>query len=777
MSNLRSERRQEHLSDVDWPSVFNRLHEGLVIAEVVHESDNEVNWRYLHVNEAWSQLTGLSSQGIAGKLVTEVIPGVEKHWLEGFARVAIDQQPQTFVGPVSELGRTYDIRAFPVSENRFGLLFFDVTEREQNELRLKERAVELENKIKAELGARAKTWDVSPDIQVVSNHLGIFEQCNPAMTAVLGWTQQDLASIPFPDLVHPDDLEDTLQAFEAGKNNQPVLRFVNRYRHRNGGYRWLSWVSVPNDGKIYATARDITEEMAREAELELRRAERSKLWSASPDLHLILSLEGRYLEASDAWERQLGYAPADLKGMLFDTLIAEEDKAYAHDLFAGLSETGKVDHSEIRIVDTQGNRHWYGWTAVVSGGVIFATGRNVDERRRQEEQLRQTEEALAQSRKIETLGQLTGGVAHDFNNLLAAIQSSLHLLQKHASNESDQANALLQNALAGADRGKRLVQHMLAFAKKQELAPKAVDLQSIQDMDQLLRSSVGPGIEISYNFAPDLPAAMVDMGQLEMAILNLAVNARDALDGQGQLSVNVKKLENDAPADLLDGDYLSISVIDDGPGMDAQTLSQATEPFFTTKGVGKGTGLGLSMVHGLAKQSGGAFRLKSAPGQGTTAEIVLPSLSKESIIVNEQEPSHQSAPSPLDRDLRILVVDDDCLVLMGTVAILEDMGHDVLDATNGDDALSILAENSDIDLVITDQGMPGMTGVQLSEKIAAHKPDLPIILCTGYGELPEGSYRYMAARLAKPFADSQLGDVVAKALASGSQLSQGNRDG
>ena len=399
----------------------------------------------------------------------------------------------------------------------------------------------------------------------------------------------------------------------------------------------------------------------------------------------------------------------------------------------------------------------------------MATGRNVDERRKQEEQLRQTEEALAQSRKIETLGQLTGGVAHDFNNLLAAIQSSLQLLQKHTNNESDQVNALLQNALAGADRGKRLVQHMLAFAKKQELAPRAVDLESIQDMDQLLRSSVGPGIEISYKFAPDLPAAMVDMGQLEMAILNLAVNARDALDGQGQLSLDVKKLESDAPADLLDGDYLSIAVIDDGPGMDAQTLSQATEPFFTTKGVGKGTGLGLSMVHGLAKQSGGAFRLKSAPGQGTTAEIVLPSISRETIIVNDQKLSHQPASSPLDRKLRILVVDDDCLVLMGTVGILEDMGHDVLDATNGDDALALLTKNSDIDLVITDQGMPGMTGVQLSEKIAAHNPDLPIILCTGYGELPEGSYRYMAARLAKPFADSQLAEVVAKALSPNSQ--------
>lgn len=774
MNNNSSKLQQEQLSDVDWPSVFDRLHEGLVIAEVVHENGTDLNWRYLHVNQAWSQLTGLNSLGIAGKLVTEVIPGVEAHWIEDFARVAIDQQPRTFVGPVSELGRTYDIRAFPVNDARFGLLFLDVTEREENEVRLKERAIELEKKIKAELGVRAKTWDVSPDIQVVANHLGYFEQCNPALTKILGWTQQDLASIPFPDLVHPEDLQETLEAFEAGKNNQPVLRFVNRYRHRNGEYRWLSWVSFPNDDKIYATARDITEEKAREAELELRRAERSKLWSASPDLHLIFSLDGRCLEASDAWERQLGYVPHSLKGKLFDALIAEEDAKFAHELFAALKETGQIDHSEIRLVDIHGNQRWYGWTAVISGDVIFATGRNVDERRRHEEQLKQAEEALAQSRKIETLGQLTGGVAHDFDNLLAAIQSSLKLLQKHVDTEGDQAAALLNNALAGADRGKRLVQHMLAFAKKQELAPKPMDLHSIQDMDQLLRSSVGPGVVLSYDFAPDLCAALVDASQLEMAILNLAVNARDALNGQGKLSIKVTRLGKGAFEDLCEGDYLSVSVTDNGPGMNEQVLSQATEPFFTTKGIGKGTGLGLSMVHGFAKQTGGAFRLKSAPGEGTTAEILLPCTTETPTCAPAQVPSQQPTLSDREGPLRVLVVDDDVLVLMGTVGILEDMGHEVFDATNGDEALRHLAADSDIDLVITDQGMPGMTGVQLSEKIAAQWPDLPIILCTGYGELPEGSYRYMAARLGKPFADNQLADVVAKAIACGAPQCQTN---
>ncbi len=751
-------------SQIDWPEVFDRLHEGLVIADVLREENGRLNWRYLHVNEAWANLTGLSSVGIVGKKVTEVIPDVEQHWIDDFARVALDQQPRNFVGPVSQLGRTYDIRAFPVALDRFGLLFLDVTEREENEARLKRRAEELEIQIRAEFGARARTWDVSPDIQVVSNYNGHFEQANPAMMSTLGYDVSELTQIPFIDLVHPDDRDSTIAAFENTKKNQPVLRFENRYRHADGSYRWLSWVAVPHGGKVYSTARDVTKEKQQAIELEMRRAERSNLWSASRDLHAIVALDGRFMELSDAWSHQLGFVPEDLQGTRFDTLVCEDDRTIAEDLFQQLAATGSTDHVEMRMRDQSGALRWFGWSAVVRGDVIFATGRNLDERRRQEEQLRLAEEALNQSRKLETLGQLTGGVAHDFNNLLAAIQTSLSMLRQHVDAENAKAVALLRNAQSGADRGAKLVQHMLAFARRQDLAPTSIDTCGlVGEMDQLLRSSLGPGIEIKCHFEENVPAALVDANQLEMAVLNLAVNARDAMNGQGTLTISCTVVEHPGNTELKTGQYVRLVIADDGPGMDATTLTRAPEPFFTTKGVGKGTGLGLSMVHGLARQSGGAFRLESTPGSGVTAEILLPVATPDRQDEPVDLPTRKTSTDTPGRPLKILAVDDDFLVMMGTVGMLEDLGHTVLEAGRGEEALEIFDAHPDIDLVLTDQAMPGMTGAQLAEALRGRRPDLPIILCTGYGELPTGSEHFITGRLGKPFSEHQLVDAITKA--------------
>ncbi|MFT6532110.1 MAG: PAS domain S-box-containing protein [Limimaricola cinnabarinus] len=748
---------------IDWPEVFNELHEGLVIAEVLRDENGSLNWRYLHVNKAWSKLTGLSSAGIVGKKVTEVIPDVEPHWLEDFARVAVDQRARTFVGPVSQLGRTYDIRAFPIAADRFGVLFLDVTEREANEARLTRHAKDLEARIRAEFGSRARIWEVSPDIQVVANHEGHFEQVNPAATATLGYAPDELCRIPFMELVHPDDRTSTIAAFENVKRDQPVLRFENRYRCADGTYRWLSWVSVPHENKVYATARDVTEDKQRAAELELRRAERSNLWSASRDLHVIVSLDGHYLELSDAWPAQLGYSVEELTGARFDALIFEEDMAVAHDLFAQLSRTGSVDDAEMRMRDSSGAARWFGWSAVISGDVIFATGRNLDERRRRDEQLRLAEAALTQSRKLETLGQLTGGVAHDFNNLLAVIQSSLSLLQTRLDPADARAATLLDNALSGAERGAKLVQHMLAFARKQDLAPTSVDICGlVSGMDQLLESSLGPEIEVRRRVEDEVPPALVDANQFEMAVLNLVVNARDAMEGEGVLTLSCETRDGDADPELPPGRYVRFAVTDDGPGMDAATLAQATEPFFTTKGVGRGTGLGLSMVHGLARQSGGAFRLCSAPGRGTTAEILLPvAAAAPAEIPSASAPSDRSDET--GKPLKILAVDDDFLVLMGTVGMLEELGHEVLQAARGDEALDIFEAQGDIDLVLTDQAMPGMTGARLAEAMRARRPDLPIILCTGYGELPERSEAFVSGRLGKPFSERQLSEAIDRA--------------
>ena len=395
---------------------------------------------------------------------------------------------------------------------------------------------------------------------------------------------------------------------------------------------------------------------------------------------------------------------------------------------------------------------------------IMASIIDVTERKAAEAARDSAEDALRQSQKLETIGKLTGGVAHDFNNLLMAVRSSLELLRRRLPEDDRRAQSYLDNALAGAERGATLTQRMLAFARKQELDPKAVDVaRLIAGMRDLLERSLGPQIDIELQIGDQVPYALVDENQLEMAILNLAVNARDAMDGSGRLTIRLAADET-GESGSGGGDQVCIEVQDTGEGMDAETLARAADPFFTTKGVGRGTGLGLSMVHGLTSQLGGSFRLMSTVGEGTTAQMCLP--------VAEAPAEHPDGPAAKEaatgqqsRNLTVLAVDDDALVLFGTVALLEDLGHEVIEAGSGRDALAVLSDNDEIDLVITDQAMPNMTGVELAREVHRLKPKLPVVLASGYAELPEGAKDEIVARLEKPFSDQQLQKVLSSIFA------------
>jgi CheY-like chemotaxis protein len=373
---------------------------------------------------------------------------------------------------------------------------------------------------------------------------------------------------------------------------------------------------------------------------------------------------------------------------------------------------------------------------------------------------------LLQSQKTEAIGQLTGGVAHDFNNLLTAILSSLTLLRKRLRDDP-QAIRLIDNATQGAQRGAALTQRMLAFARRQDLKSERIDVPSlVRGMTELLQHTLGPAWPIETRFPLSLSAVMADSNQLEMALLNLAVNARDAMPNGGTICVvaqekTVTKNEVDR---LGAGRYVSLAVVDTGSGMDAATLARATEPFFTTKGVGKGTGLGLSMVYGLAEQMGGTFLLVSEPGAGTKAELWLP------LAPPVPRPERIHAPQAetiiaAERPLKILAVDDDSLVLMNTAALLEDLGHEVIEASSGDEALICFRSHPDLDLLITDQGMPTMSGLQLAAIVRQERADMPIILATGYGELP-ASADLKLVKLAKPFDQPLLAMALAEATRS-----------
>ena len=392
---------------------------------------------------------------------------------------------------------------------------------------------------------------------------------------------------------------------------------------------------------------------------------------------------------------------------------------------------------------------------------------SLEERVEQElKERRRAEEALRQGQKMEALGQLTGGVAHDFNNLLMAIMANMDLLRKHLPDDP-RAQRLIDGAIQGAKRGAALTQRMLAFARQQELRTGSTDVGAlIRGMEELLRRTLGPQISLELNLESNIPPVEVDPTQVELALLNLCINARDAMPIGGKIGI-AAFFPPEHPRSLSAGRYVCVQVRDTGTGMDEALLAKAIEPFFSTKPIGKGTGLGLSMIHGLAVQLGGLFQLESTVAVGTTASIWFPASNN---VQNTAQPAAATNDQVSQGRLAaILLVDDDPLIGMATADMLEDLGHSVWEARSGESALEILQkspeEGQKIDLVITDHAMPGMTGVELAGRIRELFPNLPILLATGYADLPPGQKSDLP-RLTKPYAQDSLRKAVDQLLAA-----------
>jgi signal transduction histidine kinase/CheY-like chemotaxis protein len=387
----------------------------------------------------------------------------------------------------------------------------------------------------------------------------------------------------------------------------------------------------------------------------------------------------------------------------------------------------------------------------------YQFGYDVTERIADQRRLASAEAQLRQSQKMEAMGQLTGGVAHDFNNLLTPIMGALDLLQRKGLG-GERERRLIEGAMQSAERARLLVQRLLAFARRQPLQPSAVDIGVlVSGMADLIGSTMGPQIRVSVDLAPDLPAAHADAHQLEMALLNLSVNARDAIEDNGVLRITASPvlLKPGEAADLNPGRYIRLSVSDTGSGMDEATIARAVEPFFSTKGVGKGTGLGLSMVHGLAQQLGGALRIHSQVGVGTNVELWLPAS-------HEASERAEREPEPLAQvhiKGSALLVDDEDLVRECTASMLHDLGYSVIEARSAEEALSLMAGGLRPDVVITDHLMPGMTGAQLAHEARTLTPGLPVLLLSGYADI--AAVDASVPILTKPFLNADLASRLA----------------
>ncbi|SEI55637.1 PAS domain-containing sensor histidine kinase [Pseudomonas sp. NFR16] len=547
------------------------------------------------------------------------------------------------------------------------------------------------------------------------------------------------------------------------------------WRVRKDGTRlWALVVIDPihaPDGTLIGYAkvtRDLTERrLAQEA---LRNSERqfSLLVQGVTDYALyMLDPTGIITTWNAGAERIKGYSPAEVIGQHYSLFFEPVD-----------ADAGRPQHA-LLTARSEGRFEGQGWRLRKDGTRFLAhvvidpirdddgqfigfakITRDITEAVQAQTTLKETREALYQSQKMESIGQLTGGIAHDFNNLLTVILGSLGIVKKRLVDDPKSAS-LLDNAMAAAQRGSSLTQRMLAFARRQELTPRAVDVGNlIRGMSELLGTSLGANIAVETRFPLRLKPVFVDAGQLEMAIMNLMINARDAMPDGGSVVVSAKEvsLPRVAGAMRLE-EFVCISVSDTGSGMDDATLQRAMEPFFTTKGLGKGTGLGLSMVHGLAAQSGGKLVLSSTAGKGTTAELWLPvsvATPEQSVPLNEGASDGEARSMPL----KVLFVDDDPLVLMSTKAMIEDLGHQVVTANSGDEALTVISDHVDVDLVITDHIMPSMTGTELARHIARLDPALPVIIASGFTDNPTLT-TVTTQRLPKPFNQLELARAIA----------------
>jgi PAS domain S-box-containing protein len=471
-------------------------------------------------------------------------------------------------------------------------------------------------------------------------------------------------------------------------------------------------------------------------QVEDRTRERDRLWSLSSDPLLIAETEGRWLRINPAWTQLLGWSESELLGSTFEWLEHPQDTRRTGEALQRISASGGRFENRLRAKD--GSYRWFAWTSVEADGLLYCIGRDVTDEKSQAVAMRDAEERLRQSHKMDAIGQLTGGIAHDFNNMLAAITGSLSLAKRRiGKGQFDQVEKLVDVAGRAARSAAGLTERLLAFSRRQALDAKPHDInQLVIRMEDLLHRSLGEQVQLKSVLRAGVWDAMTDANQLENAILNLAINARDAMPDGGSLTIETANIVLDdryaaANAEVVAGDYVGISVTDTGTGMPPEVIAKAFDPFFTTKPVGQGTGLGLSMIYGFAKQSAGHVRIDSEMGHGTTVTLYVP----RAKLAQKEEPASETSTDLLRGEGEmVLVVEDDDTIRGLIVDVLQELGYGYRETGDPRKALTLLQSPMQVDLLLTDVGLPYLNGRQLAEMARSHRPELKVLFLTGYAE-------------------------------------------
>jgi PAS domain S-box-containing protein len=619
-------------------------------------------------------------------------------------------------------------------------------------------------------GVGGHFWQISPDLLGVLKPDGYFERANPAWQTVLGWSEDEVRQMSIFELLHPEDREPTRLGFENLKQGNPILRFENRYRRKDGGYNWFAWTAAPLVDAYYCSGRDITFEKQQAAELAARTAERDRVWQHSRDLFVIVGADGIFRAANPAWTEVLGYTPEEIVGRSFLDFVWPDDAQLTQACLDNAVSKSDLTNFENRYRHKDGTPRWIAWHTAADGDLVYASGRDVTVRKAQASTLEQTEEALRQSQKMEALGQLSGGIAHDFNNLLTGIIGCLNLIQRRMPAELPKdVSRFMETASTAAFRAAALTHRLLAFSRSQSLDTKPNDVnQLVTGMEELLNRTLGEQVELKTKLTSGVWLAMTDAHQFENAILNLAINARDAMPNGGRLEIITQNVHLDQDyAQSIDGveagDYVAIIVTDTGIGMPPNVVERAFDPFFTTKPTGVGTGLGLSMIYGFAQQSGGHIRIFSEVGRGTTIKLYLARATTDVIIGDVSE----VGGAPRGHGETVLVVEDDPMVRLLIAEVLQELGYEHLEASDARMAIPLLQSRRRVDLLVVDVGLPHVNGRRLAELAREARPDLKVLFVTGYtgnATVRSGFVGPGMAMLSKPFALDALGAKIREVI-------------
>ena len=755
--------------------------------------------RFVQVNEAYLELVGF--RDVVGRTVAEALPEAVE---QGFAALLDNLYASGEVYSGVAMPFTTGETAKASAATRFvDFVYQPVRDQHGAVYGIFVQGADVTARVDAEQSMRAsetlfrtlaqalpnQVWSAPPD--------GLLDWFNDRVYSYSGYQAGDLDDGRWANMVHPDDIAAAASAWSGALASGSTYEIEFRLREHEGNYRWHLGRALPvrdDSGVItrwVGTNTDIQDQKAAaEALLNLndklaeqvsqRTAERDRIWLLSTELMLVADFGSQIVAVNPAFTTVLGWPEESLIGTAFLNLVHPDDVESTLREVGGLSEGRTTFRFENRYRHHDGSYRTLAWSATPDAGFIHAVARDVTAEREAAAAMQRTQQALQQSQKMETIGKLTGGVAHDFNNLLQVIAGNLQLLGTDVAS-NPRAQRRIENAMDGVLRGAKLASQLLAFGRRQALAPKVVRLgRSVAAMDDMLRRSLGEAIETETIIQAGLWNAFVDISQVENAVLNLCINARDAMDGAGKLTVEVGNAHLDdhyasAHPDVAPGQYVMIAVSDTGTGMPPEVIAQAFEPFFSTKAEGKGSGLGLSMVYGFAKQSGGHVKIYSEVGFGTTVKMYLPrSFEAEDAVepVDLREPTGGTET--------ILVAEDDEGVRETVVEMLSELGYRVLKAPDAASAMAIISSGIPVDLLFTDVVMPGpLRSPDLARKAREAIPNLAVLFTSGYTEnaiVHGGRLDAGVDLLGKPYTRASLASKIRHVLANRSQRMGATRD-